>query len=73
MGDPDNIEGLRAIRERLDRIDERLTSNDARLRSLEQHMKAGHLAVQLLTGRTIIVNVRLDRIEKRLGLIEVEP
>lgn len=71
--EPDSLtlQHLRAIREQLERMNETQTSSDARLHALEQHMTAVHLDDHATRQQLDGIKTRLDRIDKRLGLIEV--
>lgn len=72
MTEPEDLtlHHLRDIRAGLDRVLTELGTVNNRLSALEQHMTAVHLDDHTTRQQLDQVSARLERIEKRLGLIE---
>ncbi len=72
MTEPDNIilEHLRAIRAQGERTNEKIDALAARMLAVEQHVLALHTDVHALQGQIATFGIRLERVERRLGLIE---
>jgi hypothetical protein len=62
---------LRAIREQLDGVRGDITELKNRMSGVEQHLLAFTIDITTLNQRQGCVEARLERIERRLGLIEV--
>jgi hypothetical protein len=64
------LEHLKRIQTTLAAHGERFTHLELRLSAIESHLAAGHLDSVQLTARIDGVDKRLERIERRLELVE---
>ncbi|CAN5648656.1 MAG: hypothetical protein USCGTAYLOR_02254 [Chromatiales bacterium USCg_Taylor] len=64
------LEQLRAIRGRLDRVDEKLGFMDSRLIAVEQHLAALVAMIPASNDRFRVIESRIERIERRLELTD---
>lgn len=64
------LEHLRHIRAKVDRVDERLDRIEGRVGSIEQILSAMHTAQVVHQQNLDQLNRRVDRVEKRLELVD---
>ncbi len=72
MTDVENLvlEHLKRIQGQIARVDDRLSTIEAELRSVKQHIAALITSDAARDGKIASFEVRLERIERRLDLVE---